>query len=176
MLLAEVLQMSGVYVSRSAVPLQAVRAIAYVPQDCSARRECCLLDAPRRRSIDNSASCTDNASSSCLQRINRSQAAFIAIPEGSVLRPPQIRLPARPPERALHDAVVFLLAQSYTCSTAPTSHQTPCSSKLFSSASATKIFACSAKHDTCAKPAVPRHAHPRTRPSFVFQCKACVQM
>merc|ERR1712159_657067 len=49
-------------------------------------------------------------------------------------------------------------------------------SKLFSRASATKILACSAKHDTCAKPAVPRHAHPRTRPSFVFQCKACVQM
>ena len=41
--------------------------------------------------------------------------------------------------------------------------------KLFSNASATKIFACSTKHDTCAKPAVPRHAHPRTRPSFVFQ-------
>ena len=34
----------------------------------------------------------------------------------------------------------------------------------------------SAKHDTCAKPAVPRHAHPRTRPSFVFQWSACVQM
>merc|ERR1711965_240294 len=50
------------------------------------------------------------------------------------------------------------------------------SPKLFSSASATKIFACSARHDTCAKPAVPRHAHPRTRPSFVFQCRACVQM
>ena len=49
-------------------------------------------------------------------------------------------------------------------------------SKLFSSASATKIFACSAKHDTCAKPAVPRHEHPRTRPSFVFQWRACVQM
>merc|ERR1712155_238336 len=49
-------------------------------------------------------------------------------------------------------------------------------SKLFSSASATKIFACSTRHDTCARPAVPRHAHPRTRPSFVFQCKACVQM
>ena len=48
--------------------------------------------------------------------------------------------------------------------------------KLFSSASATKIFACSAKHDTCAKPAVPRHEHPRTRPSFVFQWRACVQM
>ena len=39
-----------------------------------------------------------------------------------------------------------------------------------------KIFACSARHDTCAKPAVPRHAHPRTRPSFVFQWRACVQM
>ena len=48
--------------------------------------------------------------------------------------------------------------------------------KLFSSASATKILACSAKHDTCAKPAVPRHEHPRTRPSFVFQWTACVQM
>ena len=39
---------------------------------------------------------------------------------------------------------------------------------LFSSASASKIFACSARHDTCAKLAVPRHEHPRTRPSFVF--------
>mmetsp|Transcript_5418 Transcript_5418/g.16140 ORF Transcript_5418/g.16140 Transcript_5418/m.16140 type:complete len:155 (-) Transcript_5418:145-609(-) len=47
---------------------------------------------------------------------------------------------------------------------------------LFSSASSIKIFACSARHDTCAKPAVPRHAHPRTRPSFVFQWRACVQM
>ena len=45
-------------------------------------------------------------------------------------------------------------------------------SKLFSSASAVKIFTSSTRHDTCAKPAVPRHAHMRTRPSLVFQCEA----
>ena len=48
--------------------------------------------------------------------------------------------------------------------------------KLFASASSIKIFACSTRHATCAKPAVPRHAHRRTRPSFVFQWRACVQM
>ena len=37
-----------------------------------------------------------------------------------------------------------------------------------------KILACSTKHDTCAMP-VPRHAH-QHRPSFILQCKACVQM
>ena len=85
------------------------------------------------------------------------------------------RLPARPPERARHDAVVLLLAQATRVPPLPPLilHL---ESKLFSSASATKIFACSARHDTCAKPAVPRHAHPRTRPSFVFQWRACVQM
>ena len=48
--------------------------------------------------------------------------------------------------------------------------------KLFSTASATKIFACSARHDTWTKPSVVWHAHMRTSPSFVFECKACVQM
>ena len=30
--------------------------------------------------------------------------------------------------------------------------------------------------DTCTSPAAPRHEHIRTRPSFVFQWRACVQM
>ena len=63
------------------------------------------------------------------------------------------------------NAVVLLLAQA--------AHVHRCI-KLFSTAS-DKIFTCSAKHDTCAKPAVPRHEHPRTRPSvYFFQWRVCV--
>ena len=61
-----------------------------------------------------------------------------------------------------------LARTGYTYATDATSHL-HLAPKLFSSTSAIKIFACSARHDTCAMPAVPRHEHPRTRPSFVFQ-------
>ena len=63
------------------------------------------------------------------------------------------------PTRArTHDAVVLLLAQAARVPPMPRLSFNTLWSKLFSSASATKIFACSARHDTCAKPAVPRHA------------------
>ena len=55
--------------------------------------------------------------------------------------------------------------------------------KLFSSASSYKIFACRAKHDTCATPSSGEetpsrspHAHPRTRPSPVREWTASRQM
>ena len=47
-----------------------------------------------------------------------------------------------------------------TCTTARHLSFTTLSSKLFASASANKIFACSARHDTCTKPAVPRQHAP----------------
>ena len=70
--------------------------------------------------------------------------------------------------------MVFLLALVHVCHRIHLAFLT-LMSKLFSSASSIKIFACSARHDTsCEKPAVPRHLHPRG-PSFVFQWRACVR-
>ena len=54
-----------------------------------------------RRIIDRSASLTDNASSTNRQ-----------VPNLVRFRPPDVCLPARPPERAVHDAMVMLLAQA----------------------------------------------------------------
>ena len=50
------------------------------------------------------------------------------------------------------------------------------SSKLFSSASVIKIFACSAKHDTCANPLSRGTSTRAPGTSFVFQWSAWVQM
>ena len=88
------------------------------------------------------------------------------------LRPPHVRLPARPPS-AHRTTPCVLLAQA---TRVPPFHFSFCTlkSKLFSSASATKILACPL-HETCAKLTC-RGTHPRTRPSFVFQWRACVQM
>ena len=70
---------------------------------------------------------------------------------------------------------IFHARTGYTCTTAPMPPR-PCCPNYSPQPPRCKIFACSARHDTCAKPAVPRHEHPRTRPSFVFQWRACVQM
>ena len=170
MFFAMELQMSGVYFSFIA------RAFSSRPSALIRVRKIALqraYEAPRRRFVANSASFTDNAiaSASCKPFPSR-----IAAPSPVRLRPPHVRLPARPPERARHDAVVVLLAQA---ARVPPIH--PLILHLvvqivLLGLGSRKIFACSAKHDTCAKPAVPRHEHPRTRPSFVFQWRACVQM
>ena len=135
-----------------------------------------LRDAPNRRIIDNWASPTDNASSWCPAADNPLTSTLIASSRALSVsgRPRYVFQLAQP--SAQHTAPWYSCSQRlHFCHRNHLAFNT-LPSKLFSSASAYKIFACSAKHDTCTKPAVPRHAHIRTRPSFVFQCKACMQM
>ena len=90
--------------------------LEYVIARLFCMRECSSSEAPMRRIIANSASSRTTRPRGVLQQINRSQARFIAVhPKAVRLRPAHIRLPARPPERAPHDAVVPLLAQAARC-------------------------------------------------------------
>ena len=76
-----------------------------------ARRECSFPIRQCASAIDNSEplarTTRPRISSSCKPL----PSSFIARPNLGRLRPPKPRLPARPPERALHDAVVVLLAE-----------------------------------------------------------------
>ena len=108
-----------------------------------------------RRFIANSASLTDNASSWWLAADKPFPSCVIAFFRATFVsgRPTYVFQHAHP---SAHRTTPW-----YCCShRLHLYHRSHLSintlpPKLFSSASATKIFACSARHDTCAKPAVP---------------------
>ena len=134
-------------------------------------------DAPKRRRIDHSASLTTNASSWSLASSKPFPSRHIALLRSLSVgsgRPTYVFQHAQP---SAHFTTPWYSCSHrlhvYHCNHLAFLASMP---KFLSSASSRKIFACSARHDTCAKPAVPRHEHPRTRPSFVFQWRACVQM
>ena len=105
----------------------------------------------RRRRRDNSASLTDNASSWCFASDKPRPSTVIALAEIR-LRPPHVRLPARPPKRAP-------TTPWYSCSHRPHVYRFhPWDATLDRDLRLPR----QARHVRESRP--PRHAHPRTRP------------
>ena len=106
-------------------------------------------DAPTRRSIDNWASRTDNSSSWCASAYKPFPSTFIAKPRSAFTsgRPTYVFQHTHP---SAHRTTPW-----YSCShRLHVVHRNHLvfKTKLFSSPSSSKIFACSAKHDTAPTP------------------------
>ena len=112
MFLAKVTSKSRVYVSlASAGPLKPSEWHT-CSQDCPGSKRMLLLcaNAPRPQPVRPLSRTTRPRGA--LLCLNRSQVRSSPTAEAVRLRPPEIRLPACPPKRTKHDAVVVLLAQT----------------------------------------------------------------